>query len=343
MKSKNLGRVVVAAGIGDYSAAEITLIDKCRLSVIDILRGQGYEPIAFDIIEKEFISAPDQIVKRIQTIQADFVFNLFEGFPCRAGSEADFVHMLECSGIKFTGNSSAALRTCLDKYATKKIFTQNGINTPRGTLFRTVADLARIEHVFPAFVKPAFEDASLGICPASFVPNLKSLKKTARKKLSDFSEGLLVEEFISGMEYNVGFFGGKRFELAGVSVLDYEQYPDSISYLNFSSKWEEEAAEYENFMPRIIDSNDPAYRQDVIDISLKAGQLLGCSCYFRVDLREKAGIIYVLDVNPNPDISPDSGFGRQASAKNLSYEDVVIKIVMSQTLNPNIECDNNNF
>ncbi|MBU1085938.1 MAG: ATP-grasp domain-containing protein [Candidatus Omnitrophica bacterium] len=336
MKQKNLntskGKVVVAAGIGDYSAEEICLIDKCRFAVIDILEREGYAAVAFDIVENEFIRSPEIVVEKIKKIKPDFVFNLFEGFHGRAGSEADFVRMLESANIKFTGNGSAALRTCLDKYTTKKILEKNGINTPRGTLFRDIADLAETEHVFPMFVKPAFEDASLGICSASFVSDLKSLKKTIKKKLDDFSEGLLVEEFISGREYNVGFFGGENFELVGVSVLDYEQYPDCISYLNYSGKWEEETPEYENFMPRIIDSNDPAYRNDVVEISRRAGQLLGCSRYFRVDLREKDGRLYVLDVNPNPDISPDSGFGRQARANDLAYADVVIKIAGNYNL-----------
>lgn len=299
---------------------------------MEILTQRGYTVSSFDIIEDEFISHPEAIIKNIQKEHPDFIFNLFEGFPGRAGSEADFVHMLEVAKIKFTGNGSSALRTCLDKHKTKKILAKNGIPTPDGTLFKDLSVLDHIETAFPVFVKPAFEDASLGICSRSYVPDMTSLKKTVKKKLCNFSEGLLVEEFISGVEYNVGFFGGKNFELAGVSVLNYDGYPDSESYLNYNGKWDEKTSEYKNFIPRVIDITDPAYREDVIDISLKAGKLLGCSRYFRVDLREKDGILYVLDVNPNPDISPDSGFGRQALANDLTYEDVITKIAGNYSL-----------
>jgi len=318
--------VIVVSGIGDYSPDEIALIDDCRSVVVDILSREGYDAVAFDIVEEEFFRTPNDVLRRISKARPDFVFNLFEGFCGRAGSEADFVRMLELENIRFTGNRSAALRTCLDKFKTKRILKRNGLPTPRGMIFRDYALLAETDLMFPVFVKPAFEDASLGICPASFVSDMDSLEQTVRKKLEDFSEGLLVEEFIPGMEYNVSFFGGDSFLLNGISVLDYDGYPDCVSYLNFNGKWNEQSAEYEKFMPRVIDRSDPAYREDVIDISRRAGELLGCSRYFRVDLREKDGRIYVLDVNPNPDISPDSGFGRQALANDLAYEDVVIRI-----------------
>jgi D-alanine-D-alanine ligase len=320
------GKVIVVSGIGNYSPEEISLIDACRSVVVDILSRQGYDAFAFDIVEEEFFRSPEKIVKRIREMRPDFVFNLFEGFCGRAGSEADFVRLLERENIRFTGNCSAALRTCLDKFKTKRILRKNGLPTPQGTIFRDLAQLDEIDPVFPVFVKPAFEDASLGICPASFVSDKSSFEATVRQKLEEFSEGLLIEEFISGKEYNVSFFGGDTLELVGVSLLDYDGYPDSISYLNYRGKWDEQSPEYEQFMPRVIHRTDPAYRQDVVDIGRRSGQVLGCSRYFRVDLREKDGRIYVLDVNPNPDISPDSGFGRQALAKDLAYEDVVIKI-----------------
>ncbi|MBF0253100.1 MAG: ATP-grasp domain-containing protein [Candidatus Omnitrophica bacterium] len=327
-ENKNLKktRAVVVAGIGDYTSEEITVINKCRSAIIDILLSCGYDAKSFDIIENEFIRSKEIILKKLKLLKPNFVFNLFEGFPGRAGSEADFVHMLEQENIKFTGNGSAALRTCLDKDKTKRILTRHGINTPYGAIIKDHSELSEIDPVFPFFVKPAFEDASLGICTKSYAPDMESLKESVNGKLSDFSEGLLVEEFIPGIEYNVGFFGGDNFELVGISALNYAGYPEKDSFLNFNGKWAEDSPEYENFMPRIIDETDPEYRKDVIDISHRAAKLLGCSGYFRVDLREKNGVIYVLDVNPNPDISPDSGFRRQANAKDLTYEEVIAKI-----------------
>lgn len=320
-------KILVVVGIGNYKSSDTEAVFKCRDAVMDCIRSTQRIVESFEIHENTFSNEPERIIFQIKELSPDCVFNLFEGFCGNARSEASFAYMLEKNNIPFTGNRSKALEICLDKDKTKKILDANGIAVPGGALIKTLSDLQHTTFSFPAFVKPAFEDASVGIDKNSLVKNNEELFASVSKKLSSFPSGLIVEEFISGKEFNAAFLGEYPYEHLGISSLDYSPHPDCPNYLNFNSKWKDGAVEYEKLMPRVLDRTDPDYRNDIIDISRSAAKALGCSRYFRVDLREKNEKLHVLDVNPNPDISPDSGLARQAAARDIDYSELISKIL----------------
>jgi len=63
-------------------------------------------------------------------------------------------------------------------------------------------------------------------------------------------------------------------------------------------------------------------------IVISAWKGFGCMDYARFDFRLRDDKFYLLDINPNNDISLDTSFSLAAERKNYSYSQMVKRIVM---------------
>ena len=104
-----------------------------------------------------------------------------------------------------------------------------------------------------------------------------------------------------------------------------KQFPRIITY---NAKWMKGTEEFEHtkgVCPALL----PLQLQtEIKEMALSAYQLIGCRDYARVDFRlSKDHRPFILEVNPNPDISDDAGYARSARAHGLSFDDLVGKIV----------------
>ncbi|MCX8044061.1 MAG: D-alanine--D-alanine ligase [Desulfobacterota bacterium] len=316
-------KIVIAVAHDISGRRDVVDVLRCARSIAAGLSRRGHEvqirtvaAVSAATVEREIISACP-----------DCVFNLFEGFAHDAACEADFAALLEARSIPFTGNSAQTLRLCLNKAAAKEVLTAQGVPVPQGICLRLGDPLPDRLPPFPVFVKPCCEDASVGIDKSSLVHTREALPRIVRDKLFAFPAGVLVESFLAGTEYNVGCIGLPPYEIIGISAMVYGIAADMPPFMTYTAKWHPETPEYRSLVPDPDPAIDHELRQQIAAIAEQAGRALGCRGYFRVDIREDQGTLYVIDVNPNPDINEDSGFMRQAYARGRAYDEVLDKIV----------------
>jgi D-alanine-D-alanine ligase len=268
------------------------------------------------------------VEEKLRALEADLVFNLFEGFEGRPETEATVADMLCGLGIPFTGNPPSTLSLALDKAKAKAILESDGVRTPK---YQSLSpENLHLFHLnFPCIVKPLGEDASHGLSEESVVNNLDQLTKQVTRISQLFRGGTLVEEFLEGREFNVTVLGNKEPITLPVAEMIYYLPPELPKLLTFAAKWHEESLYYKGTRATCPAEIGEQEREQISQTALTAFKLLGCRGYARVDMRLDAEEVpNVLEVNPNPDISPGYGAARQAKAAGLTYSQLIEKIVM---------------
>lgn len=277
-------------------------------------------------LDGQYYFEPEKFKEKIKSYTPTCILNRFEGWSDDSTQEIVFARILEDLGIPFTGNPPAALNLCLDKWNAKEVLRKAGVPVPLGKRIDASTGIDHEGLRFPLFLKPCLEDASIGIDELSLVRDEKEFIHSVSVKLKSFPRGILAEEFISGKEYTMGMIGNSPYEILGLSVLDHAGH-GLIPYITYDSKWMSNTDVYKKIMPSLDEAISENTRQKIEDIASRTAEAFGCKGYFRIDMRERDGEIYVLDVNPNPDISEDSGFMRQAFKKGYTYESMLYKLV----------------
>jgi D-alanine-D-alanine ligase len=319
--------IIIAVAQEESSRPDTEDAWRAAASVKTALIKKGWDayiaPIRHDLWKK----FPEKAVNRRLFIAAECIVNFFEGFSSDSHAEIAFANILENLNLPFTGNPSAALALCLDKNLTKKTLEKAGINTPRGVCLTSFDD-SKIEGLrYPLFVKPCCEDASLGIDALSLCPDRKALEKSLAVKLEQFPKGLIIEEFITGPEYAASFIGGKEPEMIALSVIDYTKHPSVSPFLSYASKWDTDDKSFSLIQPSItVDKNSKNWNT-VSAIGKKVAEHFGCRGYYRIDFREKDNALYVIDINPNPDLNEDAGFAKHAYQAGYTYTELLTKII----------------
>jgi D-alanine-D-alanine ligase len=264
-------------------------------------------------------------LKKIRSARVDLIFNLCEEFLGRSRLEMNVAALLELLDIPFTGSSALALGLSQDKGKTKSLLAFHGIPTPAYSVWQPGMDEPLSGLQFPLIIKPLREDASLGIDNDAFVLNEKNLKQRVQEIYQGYGQPALVEEYIEGRELNVSILGNEDPRVLPISEIDFSSMPPELPKIcGYEAKWVESSQEYAHTVPRCPAPLSPRIEKKVKKVSLDSYRIMECRDYARVDIRlSPRGIPYVLEVNPNPDISPDAGMPRSAKIAGFSYAEFI--------------------
>jgi len=284
-----------------------------------------------DIHDVKIIPLSSDVYHQIKAEKPDVIFNLCDtGFRDDYNLEPHVAAMFDILNIPYTGSNYFTLALCQNKARTKDILTYNEILTPKFQVFTAAERKINPELKYPLIVKPIREDGSVGIRERSVVANEEQLKEEIDHITTFYKQQALVEEFIDGREFNISLIGNKRPVVLPISEIDFSQMPEHLpNIVSYRAKWVKQSTMYKK-TPVICPANvDEKIAKTIEETARKCYKIFGCRGYARIDSRydNQTGKLYILEVNPNPDISEDAGITRAAGAAGMDYADLISRII----------------
>ena len=254
------------------------------------------------------------------------------------GEDGTVQKFLENFGIPYTGSDSIASALGMNKIMSKDIFNHYGLKTPRHIVIERSddADLPAQAGItkemvnkinenlpFPIIIKPINSGSSLGV---SFVDRAGQIRD-ALKKSFEYSQKLIIEEYINGKEATCGviedFRGQKFYTLLPVEII---QNKKDVFY-DYDSKYKNLESRYK--IPGSFKEDEKIQIQEAATLIHKA---LGLRHYSRSDfiVHPKRGL-FALEVNSLPELSHHSSFIKSLEATGGNIKEFLSHL-LSKTL-----------
>jgi D-alanine-D-alanine ligase len=292
------------------------------LSVAGALEGLGFTT---EIIEVALDLAS---IETLPSRRPLLVFNLVDAINCDGRFAPLVPARLDALGIAYTGCSTSALLKTLSKVGTKLKLAHAGLPTPDWS-----ADGTGLDRDARVIVKAAWEHGSLGLDQTSVMRCADARRviaaRTLRLKTEHFAEA-----YIEGREFHLSLLertsGVEVLPIAEILFGGLEAHAPKI--FGFDAKWTPESAAYIGTWRRFgLEQDEPELAKTLKKLALASWTLFGFSGgYARVDFRvDPSGAPFIIDVNPNPYLTPDTEDAAAAAEAGLSYQDLIGSIVES--------------
>jgi D-alanine-D-alanine ligase len=299
-------RTVVLQG-GRSSEHDVSLASAA--SVVAALRERGHEVITIELGRGDSW-LPDADAAR-ELAAADVVFPVLHG---PFGEDGTVQGLLEVAGAPYVGAGVTASALCMDKDLFKSVLRDNGIPVTRNITLRRGAEPAN-PFGYPVFVKPARLGSSVGISKAHDDGELRAAVALA----FEHDEKVLVEEFVSGAEVEVGVLGNEdpTVSLPGQILVTNNEWYDYVA------KYEE--GEMELRVPPAISTEQIAR---VRELARSAFLVTECEGMARVDMFVRDdGEVLVNELNTIPGFTSTSVYAKLFEASGVGYGDLLERLI----------------
>ena len=269
------------------------------------------------------------IRRAVEEWKPHIVFNMMEHFHELGAFDHNVVSYLELLRVPYTGCNPRGLMLARDKALSKTLLASHRIPVPDFAVVRVGRKVKLPKRLaFPLIVKSLTQEASIGIAQASVVDDAQRLEERVRFVHSSIGTDAIVERYVEGRELYVGIIGNQRLQVLPVWELQFSNMPDDSYHIATERvKWSYK------YQQKYGIKQGPAKLPD--DLGAKARHLarrvyrtLDLSGYARIDFRmDDSGKMYVLEANPNPQLSYGEEFAESAEAAGLSYEAVLQRII----------------
>ena len=294
-------------------------------AITSALRGLGH-----DVEPIEVSGPPSRVVARLEALSPDLVFNTAEGSRGRF-REAFFPALFDRLGMPFTGSDAYVCALTLDKQLTKLVLSQRGIPVARDRLVRGLRDVNGLDLRFPLIVKPNYEGSSMGIRADSVVDDEAQLSARVTELLGQYPAGVLVEEYVTGLDIVVPFL--EKASPATFGVLEPAGYEFDLR-LVADRKYPVYDLELKTSASHAVQVKVPAglppdTRARILETSRKVFEVLQIRDLGRIDYRVRPdGSFCFLEINALPSLEQGAAIYQCAALVGMSKMDAVLDSVV---------------
>lgn len=271
----------------------------------------------------------NRLKAQITDASPDLVFNLVESLNNSSRFLSAVPYLLEQLQIPFTGSGADALHITTHKLLSKNIMKSLRIPTP-AWLSCEEALHKKIAFKPPYIVKSIWEHASIGLSEKSIHHSKTTLLNAIRKMRLSQRRNFFVEQFIDGREFNLSLLETNGdVQVLPAAEICFDGFKDRPRIVDYKAKWDVDSFEYHHTnrcFPFLTEKS--RLKSQIERLALACAQAFNIRGYARVDFRvDHSGKPFVLEVNANPCISPDSGFVAACKEKGYPYPLIIRHIV----------------